>query len=278
MLLIADSGSTKTDWRLIGEDKKPQEIQTVGFNPYLQSGEEIYATLLSFFNNLPLKNISKVFFYGAGCSNKEMCGIVTTALARLYPNAHIEVEHDLLAAARALCGRNEGIAAILGTGSNSCLYDGNEITEHIDSIGFFLGDEGSGGYMGKKLVRAFIYKELPAELENHFVAELNYDKDAILKAVYQQPFPNRFLASFSLFIDKHRKHPFINEIIVSSFSDFFEHHITKYSKHRSVPMHCTGSIGFYYNDILRSVAKRYGVEIGRNIKSPIEGLVDYHLI
>lgn len=279
MLLIADSGSTKTDWKVVDENKNIQSLQTIGFNPYLQSGDEIYTTVAASFTatSYPLEKIVQLYFYGAGCSNDEKRSIVKEALHKVFPNASIEVEHDLLAAARALCGKKEGVAAILGTGSNSCFYNGNEITEHVESIGFYLGDEGSGCYMGKKLIQAFIYKELPKELEEDFWIQYGLDKDAILKTVYQQAFPNRFLASFNLFLARHQKHPFVRNIIASSFDDFFKHHISKYSKHKQVPMHSTGSIGFHYQDALQEVASQYGVKMGKNIKSPIEGLLEYHL-
>jgi N-acetylglucosamine kinase-like BadF-type ATPase len=280
MLLLADSGSTKTDWKIVYGRNTISDFQTVGFNPYLQTTEEIYTILIAAFSeaNIVYDKVSRIYFYGAGCSNEEKCKIVKGALQRVFPNANIEVEHDLLAAARALCGNKEGIAAILGTGSNSCYYDGKEIKEHIDSVGFYLGDEGSGCYMGKKLIRAFIYKELPIELENSFISKYHLDKDEILKRVYQQPFPNRFLASFSLFLEEHITHPLIRDIIIASFDVFFIHHINKYSRRKEVPLNSTGSIGYYFKNELNEVAARYGVKTGKNIKSPIEGLLEYHFL
>ncbi len=281
MKIIADSGSTKTDWKIV-DNKTIYNLQTVGFSPYLQSGDEIYTILYSEFqkfektNSISLNNISQVYYYGTGCSTDEKQKIVKDALAKVFSQAQIEVEHDLLAAARALCGKNEGIAAILGTGSNSCYYDGFTIKENVDSVGYFLGDEGSGCDMGKKLIRAFIYKELPLELETDFINTYNVNKDEILNAVYHKPFPNRYLASFGLFFKKHEQHIYIRNIIINSFNEFFIHQVSRYSKHQMVPMHCTGSIGFYFQDILKEVAAQYKVQMGKNIKSPIDGLLEYH--
>lgn len=287
MFLIADSGSTKTDWRLISEDKKTHHFQTCGFNPYFHSSQFISQAIRSeLLPQLTTHNSQlTIFFYGAGCSGEEKAAIVFNGLQACFPNAKFEVHHDLLGAARALCGREEGIAAILGTGSNSCYYDGKDIADNVPSLGYILGDEGSGAHIGKTFINHLLYKELPAELEKDFYTEYSLNKQKILNTVYpmddahktKDASPSRYLASFSPFWLKHIRHPFMAEMLYNCFSEFFVHHIFRYAKHKKIKMHCTGSIGFYFQDILRKVAADKGVTLHKIIKNPIEELVAYHL-
>lgn len=278
MILIADSGSTKTDWRLIDKNQNISQYKTKGFNPYLQTEIEI-TTILKEELCTELKSdiIEKIFFYGAGCSSKKLCDVIHGALQKIFENANIEVEHDLLAAARALFHYEDGIAAILGTGSNSCVYDGKEIIEHIPSTGYILGDEGSGCDMGKRLIKAVVTKDIPKDLHKKFVSQYHADYTLILENVYKKPFPNRYLASFSHFISHNISHPYISELVFKSFNSFFDNYICRYSDYKNKKMRCVGSIGFYLSNILRNAANNNSVALDRIIESPIAGLTLYHI-
>jgi N-acetylglucosamine kinase-like BadF-type ATPase len=282
MLLIADSGSTKTDWRLIDSNKNARQFQTLGFNPFFQDSAMIAAELKeklvpAITPYLSAKEPLHIHFYGAGCSNTEKCDIVKTAILHSLPNAIVEVEHDLLAAARALCGSKEGIAAIMGTGSNSCYYDGNKIVSNVASLGFILGDEGSGAYIGKHFIQDYLNLEVPAEIAESFRNTYQLSENEILNAVYKEPMPSRFLASFSKFINQHRDHHYFIDLVDHNFEQFFNKHICKYSNHKEVSLSCVGSVAHYYSDTLHAVAKRKGVTIDRIIETPISELSNYHL-
>ena len=202
--------------------------------------------------------------------------IVETAFEKVFPNARINVSHDLLAAAHALCGDTEGIAAILGTGSNSCYYDGKNIKDGIFSLGYFFGDEGSGAYLGKQLLTAFLHKELPAEIEKRFKEEYPKSLESILDAVYTKLAPSRFLASFSRFINNNLDHPYIKNLVEEAFRLFYKYQVCCYSRHKEVPVHFVGSVAYHYKDILTQVGLEFGIKTGKFIKAPIDGLVEYH--
>src|SRR5665647_1869427 len=214
MILIADGGSTKTDWRLIKEGREYKQIQTSGFNPYLVGSDEIeeilWKELQPYIDNT---SVSAVYYYGAGCSTPVKNMIVENAFEKIFPNARIHISHDLLAASHALCGDEEGIAAILGTGSNSCYYDGKDIKDGIFSLGYFFGDEGSGAYLGKQFLIAYLHNELPEEIDAKFREEYSLSNENILDGVYTKPAPSRFLASFSRFINENRDNPYIYNLI-----------------------------------------------------------------
>jgi glucosamine kinase len=280
MLLIADSGSTKTAWRLVDESGKIFQLQTQGFNPYLQTSEDISkiidAELLSQFpEELNFSEII-IHFYGAGCSSEIKNEIVRKGISAVMPSATIHVQHDLLAAARAACGYKPGIAAILGTGSNSCWYNGTEIVENVDSLGFILGDEGSGAHIGKTFIQAFLNKELPAEVHDNFVKRFALKKEDILDAVYKEPFPNRYLAAYSKYVFQNIREPFLTLMVADCFRQFFDKHICKYSVHKELKLNVVGSVGFYFSNILRKVAEEKGVEIEKIIEAPIAALTLYH--
>ncbi len=277
MILIADSGSTKTDWRLLGEGGEKKNFETIGFNPYFIKSEGILAELTASGLNTIKEAITHVYFYAAGCSTKSNKEIIHEPLSTFFNNAKIEVDHDLLAAARATCGNEKGITAILGTGSNSCLYNGVEITENVRALGYILGDNGSGADIGKTFIQALIGGELSKEIEAKFEKEYNLTTDMILDAVYKQELPNRFLAGFSLFVSQNIDDPFIHQIVENRFELFFEKNICKYSDYQNNQLHLIGSIAFIYKDILIKVANKYGVQIGRIIKQPIDELVKYHI-
>jgi glucosamine kinase len=277
MIIIADSGSTKTAWRQISSEGVIADANTMGINPYYQNTQEIAQMLeQSLLVQWPGVEPKEIYFYGAGCSAPDKQAMVEAAIKEVYPNSKIEVHHDLEAAARALCGDEPGIACILGTGSNSCLYDGQEIVEALPNLGFILGDEGSGGYMGKRLVQTFLNNELPADIHEAFQKRYNLTRDEVVDHVYRKPYPNRYMATFAKFLFDHRQHPFVYQMIFQSFCDFFEKTIIKYPDYQQYNVNFVGSIAFYFGDILRKVAQQYNVRVQHILESPMAGLSLYH--
>lgn len=277
MVLIADSGSTKTDWNTLNTTDVLQNVQTIGFNPMYQESDDIYTELeKSLLPQLKEKAPSAIYFYGAGCSSPERNKRVSDALARLFPQTDIHVDHDLLSAARAVCGHEPGIACILGTGSNTCLYDGSKIIDNVPSLGFLLGDEGSGAYLGKLLLRAYFYRELPEELAKSLKNTYQLSKDTFLDTLYSAEVPSRYVATFAKFMHDKRKHPVIKEMIFENFELFFDRHVVKYDGHDELPVNFVGSIAYHFSDILKTAAKKYGLHVGTIIQSPSEGLIKYH--
>ena len=277
MILIAESGSTKTDWRLVHPNGEISSYSTIGFNPYYISETGVLEALKNSELTAINTTVKQVFFYGAGCSTVENCLMLSNTLELVFENAKIEVSHDMLAAARATCGKGKGMVAILGTGSNSCLYDGNAISENVTSLGYLLGDYGSGAAIGKTFISAYLEKELPQEISEAFTATYQLSTADILNAVYKQALPNRFLAGFNRFVAQHINKPYIKQIVENSLEAFFEKNICKYSAYQQNKLHLVGSISFVYEDIIRQTAKKYNVEIGKIIKAPIDELVKYHL-
>lgn len=277
-ILIADSGSTKTDWVLLDNNNIIFQYQTIGFNPYFQSSEDIYEEIKT--KLIPvlhdqLHNITHIYYYGAGCSTPDKVQVIKLGLYLAFGNILSDVNHDLLAAARALCGKEKGIACILGTGSNSCLYDGKDIIENIPSVGFMFGDHGSGAIIGKTFVQYYFDKKLPVHLEKAF-ENAGYDREVILENVYKKQMPNRYLASITNFISEYNNDSFIKDLIKNCFVDFFKAQVSKYTNAKTLPVNSVGSIGFYYKELLEIAAKETGFTIGNIIKSPIDGLIKYH--
>ncbi len=281
MLLIADSGSTKTDWALIHPQKSIQEIfHTIGYNPYFIDTEAIYYSLSeNLIKKFDADSVTEVHFYGAGASTEAKKDILRTALTRTFPKANkILVGHDLLGSARALLGNKEGFAAILGTGANTCIYDGNDCVINIDSLGYLLGDEGSGSYIGKKIVRDFMRKRLDPELHNRFKERFHIENnEQIFQTLYTTQFPNRYLASFCKFADEYVDHPYIKNKVRDSFRDFFKNLVSKYPEYKKYSFNCVGSVGFVFKDILEEVAVSYEMKVGQVIQSPLENLAKFHL-
>ena len=276
MKLIADSGSTKVDWRAIFDDGSVKSMHTEGINPVFVTKEYIIDVLKQ--NLLPVigSGVTEVYFYGAGVLSDETSKILEDAFISVFPNSKCFTASDILAAARAVCGHNEGIACIMGTGSNSCYYDGENVVKNVRAGGFILGDEASGGVLGKKLISDYIKGLLPKEIEEEFFKRYQLDYMKIVEKVYKQPMPNKFLASFSPFINEFRDNPHINNLLRTSFQEFFKRNIYNYDyKNHTVSL--VGSIAHYYKDILEEEASKCGVKIGRILKSPIDGLVDYHM-
>ncbi len=276
MIIIADSGSTKTDWCLGNTKDDCRIVQTGGINPFHQSldeiGQVISSTLVPQLGDTT--EFTDIHFYGAGCI-PEKAGIVKQALLQSFPQAVISVESDLLGAAHALCGKSAGIACILGTGSNSCAYDGEKITAHISPLGYILGDEGSGAVLGKRLVGDCLKHQLPEDLCLQFLEEYQLTPALILDKVYRQPLANRFLASLTPFLQAHRHRPEIHTLLLSCFTDFFCRNVMQYP-YRDAPVHFTGSIAYYFREEVTEAAQALGISTGAFLKSPIEGLMDYH--
>jgi len=281
MILIADSGSTKTDWRLIDDRKKIHQFTSQGINPYFQTSDQISEILryelLSHITPVFENPISEIFFYGAGCRAEDKQLIVRKALEANFIDTSIEIETDMLGAARSLCGNGPGIAAILGTGMNTCFYDGRSIIENRTSLGYILGDEGSGAYIGKKFIADYLNKEMPDALSKVFSERFKLIADDIIDSVYRKPMPNRFLATFSKFVYQNLKEQYCIDLVKNSFEDFFDKYICKYYQYKNVKFSCTGSVAFYYSNILRSVAESRGVNIDKIVETPIAGLTLYHL-
>lgn len=275
MILLADSGSTKTDWCLVDQGKVVGQVYTKGINPFFQTVDEV-AQLIEQELYPRLKNypIQSIYFYGAGCAFAEKNKIVSDAIARFF-HVTIEIGSDLFGAARSLCGDQKGIACILGTGSNSCYYDGQKIVENISPLGFILGDEGSGAVLGKLLVGDCLKNQLSAQLQEKFFARFNLTRADILDRVYKQPFPNRFLASLSPFLAENIEEPQIQNLVKSSFKSFFVRNVMQYDYSRQ-KAHFVGSVAHYYADLLREAAQEVGVEVGTIVQSPMPGLVKYH--
>lgn len=275
MILIADSGSTKTDWCLVENGVLVKQIFTKGTNPFFQTEDEISAEVSE--NLLPYLDTAKVdavWFYGAGCAFPEKNEIVRAAIAR-HLDVPIEVGSDLLGAARGLCGRQPGIACILGTGSNSCFYDGKEIVSNVSPLGFILGDEGSGAVLGKMLVGDVLKNQLPAALKEEFLARYELTPAIILERVYKKPFPNRFLASLSPFLVEHLDVPEIHTLVLNGFKAFFDRNVKQYD-YKQYPVHLIGSLAYYYRSVLQEAAEQTGVRLGTIKQSPMEGLISYH--
>lgn len=276
MILIADSGSTKTDWRTIEINGRVEQARCAGFNPYYQSAEDIYKELSEILKPQLKPGIGKIYFYGSGCSAEDKKNILMTALHRAFPDAEIYINHDMLAAARALCDSEPGIACILGTGSNSCLYDGKNIIDSVPNLGFLLGDEGSGAVLGKKIMVAYLNNELPNYLMEKFNKRYHPGRNEVLDHVYKKPFPNRYLAGFSKFLFDNLKDPFIYTLVYQSFEEFFDKHIVKYEDYQRYKIHFVGSVAFYYSNVLRQVANDKGVVVKNILETPIAGLTLYH--
>lgn len=276
MILIADSGSTKTDWCVVLNGAVIKRLGTKGINPFFQSEEEIQQKLTaSLLPQLPEGKFNAVYFYGAGCT-PEKAPVLRRAIADSLPViGNIKANSDMLAAAHGLCGQKAGIACILGTGSNSCFYNGKEIVSNISPLGFILGDEGSGAVLGKLLVGDILKNQLPATLKEEFLKQFDLTPPEIIDRVYRQPFPNRFLASLSPFIAQHLEEPAIRQLVMNSFIAFFRRNVMQYD-YKQYPVHFIGSIAYCYNEILQDAARQTGIQIGKILQSPMEGLIQYH--
>jgi len=275
-VLIADSGSTKCEWNLTYDGKK-KKVYTTGISPYFLSNHQITDLLKKeLLPKIKQFKIEQIFFYGTGLRNNANKKIIHAVLKSTFDNADIEVETDLLGAARALSQNEKGICCILGTGSNSCYYSGKKIIKNSPGIGYVLGDEGSGAYLGKKVIQYFLYNTFDEELMLAFNKKYNVTADEILMNVYKKPQPNRYLASFAIFLAENRGHYMIENIIEDGLNDFFFTHIIKYRESWLNPIHFTGSVAYGFKDVLKTLSNSYEIELGNVLKKPMEGLVKFH--
>lgn len=276
MILIADSGSTKTDWLVADEGQRVVQIATQGINPFHQDGDTIEAVvngeLLPKMGDLSPDGI---YFYGSGCREDKvemMCGI----LGKAFPQSRkIEAHGDLLAAARAVCGNKEGIACIMGTGANSCLYDGQRVVENTPPLGYILGDEGSGAVLGKLFINALFKGQLPEELRDEWERETGLTLNIIINKVYREPLANRFLASTSKFISQHLSYPELEEMVIENFREHFRRNVNRYNR-KDLEVGAIGSIAYYYRGQLEKAAASEGYRLGKVMRSPMDGLLKYH--
>lgn len=277
MILIADSGSTKTEWCLIDNAADRKIFNTIGINPYQMKADAIKEVLEKELNPyLYPEKINNIYFYGAGCSTNRKCQMIENVFQDYFFNSAIEVHHDLLGAARALCGNEPGIACILGTGSNSCLFNGHEIEENVVSLGYLLGDEGSGAHMGKLLLADYFHGLLPAELTAGFEQKYKPSVETVLDALYNQPRPSRFLASFAPFISENIQHPYMRNLVSGCFDEFFRINVSKYTNFKDTKVHFLGSIAYHFSELLFESAEKAGVKTNKILKSAIDGLIAFH--
>lgn len=276
MILIADSGGSKTDWRLLEADGTIDQAGTPGFNPYYQPIEDLKKNVHEVLLPRIKHPVTKIFFYGAGVSSMKNQLTIKSAFLEFFPEAHIEIGWDLLAAARALCGHEPGIACIMGTGSNSCLYDGQNIVGNVANLGWILADEGSGANIGRKFLVDYLREMMPEGLRKQFHERFPLTREEFLEKVYQQERPSAFLASFTKFIFQHLKEPYCYELVYNSFSEFYENNVMKYENYKNLKVHFTGSISFYFSDILRQVANDKGITVKNILEGPIAGLTLFH--
>lgn len=277
MILIADSGSTKTEWVILNGSGAGNSMFTGGINPFFLSGEKILELLKNELPGISGYRFSGVWFYGTGCNSPAKENIVREAIAGFIDSDNIFIGSDLLGAARSLCLNNPGIACIMGTGSNSCYYDGKSIAANVSPLGYILGDEGGGAVLGRKLVSAVLKKQVPEEVISRFFETYNLTPADILENVYMKPFPNRFLGKFARFLSDNIQIPELREIITSSFDEFIRRNILQYPESKIYPIHFTGSIAFYFWPFLKERLALAGLKPGNVTLTPMENLITYHL-
>jgi glucosamine kinase len=277
MHIICDCGSTKADWLIIQSGRDKRLENTAGFSPFFHTASEIEQIIhQQLAPHLDCSAVKHVWFYGTGIHDASRADIVRKGIGAAMPNARIDVWHDLLGSARATCGNSAGIACILGTGSNSCYYDGNRIADNVPSLGWLLGDEGSGTHLGKSLLRAAFYRELPRDLEDAFDAAHPEGLHHIKDKVYEKG-GNTYLASFTAFMGAHKEHPFIKDLVRDCLSEFLDRHIVKYNGYKKLPIHFVGSIAHHFEEVLRQVMQDRGMQLGNVVRKPIFALADYHV-
>lgn len=276
MILVADSGSTKTDWILIRGEEEPLEFTTKGINPYFQSDKDI-CKVLSAYEEIQLYNsrIKEVHFFGEGCTTPDKREIVSNGLSKVFSKAYINVETDALGSAYATCGSKKGFTCILGTSSNVAFYDGELVHEGTHGLGFVLGDEGSGTYFGKKLITDYLYDKMPANTRKEFKKGYDINKDIVIRNVYQEPLPNYYLASFAKFLSANRGDEYVEALIVKGLEEFIQSHLLTYPTHQSYPCHFVGSIAYHFQDILLELCTKYKIKPGKILSNPIHDLADF---
>ncbi|PWG81022.1 N-acetylglucosamine kinase [Pararcticibacter amylolyticus] len=278
MILVADSGSSKTDWIINFDNAEQVEFTTKGINPFFINDREI-ARIFS--TDPEIKKYAdkakEVYFFGEGCSNPDKREMVSNGLSQVFKNAFINVENDAVGSAYATCGNGEGFTCILGTGSNIAFFDGQEVHYSKHGLGFILGDEGSGSWYGKKLIISFLQRKMPPSLRKDFKASYYIDREVVIKNVYQRPLPNIWLASFTPFLSRHRSVSFTETLIEDGMESFVRSHIMPYADYRRYPCHFVGSIAWHFRDVLEKVCKKHHIKVGKILSHPIKELSDYIL-
>ena len=275
MILIAESGSTKTDW-LLSDETEDTIFQTIGLNPFFHDEEKVkmeITTNKSFFEMAD--KVKKIYFFGAGCSSKDRNQIIENGLASVFTNAEINVNHDIIASAIACCGNENGFSVIMGTGSNSCFWDGKSIYQEVPALGYILGDEGSGSYFGKALLSSFIYKQLPAKLNFELEENQKLTKEIIFENVYKNPNANVYLASFTKILSNYRDEIWVQNLLKQGFSAFVKTHLLPYTNIKSFPIHFVGSVACNFSDELKKVLLEFELTPGKFINNPILELKKY---
>lgn len=279
MILIADGGSSNIKWCLIEKTEKIIEFNTTGMNPVMLTYEEMSQRIAEEVApelNSYLAQIQHIYYYGAGCRGGDYNRAVEKAIKNSFPSSTISVESDMTGAAKALCGNQPGIACILGTGSNSCLYDGEKIIDAIAPLGYILGDEGSGAVLGRQLISDVFKKQLPVELCLKFREQYDLNMETVINRVYGSPEANRFLASLTPFLAKYIEEPSIHRLVLNSFKSFFVRNVAHYMAYKTLPVNFVGSIAYHFRDVLQEAAAAIDCNIGKIIISPMEGLISYH--
>ena len=278
MILIAESGSTKTDWVLVGKNNNLSYFKTMGFNPFFHASEFIAEEIKSNSDlNASSSKVTRVYFYGAGCSSKNMSSIVQKGLKQVFNNADISVDHDLLACAYSTYEGEPSISCILGTGSNSCYFDGENLIEEVPAIAYVLGDEGSGSYYGKKLLRDYLYNLLPVNIKEDLEKQLGISKSIIFENVYMKPHANVYLASFMKFINTQYHTDYVVNMIEHGMEEFIKIHVCCYPNYKNVKTHFIGSISKIFERELKKAAELHDVKLGNIVRKPVDNLVHYHL-
>ena len=275
MQLIIDSGSTKTEWILLDGKTVKNRFTTEGFNPNYSDIQD-FENILSDVETQGITSLQRIHYYGTGCGNEQNCQLIKGVFHRHFPQAEIEVTHDMMAAARAVLGHEKGIVCILGTGSNSCLYDGENIIEKAVSLGYLVGDEGSGMHIGKEVVRAYFYGSMPDDLRQKFDATYHLDLKDFIDKTYHQPQPSKYLASFAKFAGEHQDNPFMHDLIQGCFEAFIKAFILRFGDCKSLKISFIGSIAFHFQNILKECIKSHGLTLGEVMTSPAAGLVRYY--
>ena len=274
--LIADSGSTKCEWCLLLDGRK-KIVFTQGMSPYFLNSEQVQIIIRN--ELLPkIKNqtVTDIYFYGTGCMDPRNAKMMKTAISKLFTGAKIQVEHDLSGISKAACGHTKGIACILGTGSNSCYFNGKKVVKNSPGLGYVLGDEGSGAYLGKKVIQYYLYGTFDEELKYKFNDKYKTNAAEILAHVYKEPLPNRYLACYCLFLAENRGHYMIENIIEDGLNDFFFTHLCKFTESWKYPIHFVGSVAYGFRDVLTELCSSYEFELGKILKNPMDGLIEYH--
>lgn len=278
MILLADSGSTKTDWGLVENGKLVKRLRTSGMNPFQMSEEAITEEIKTHLvPELPGTVLDEVHFYGAGCTKEKQPNVERALRANLTINGECEVASDMLGAARGICGHKPGIACILGTGSNSCSYDGKNLVKNVSPLGFILGDEGSGAVLGKLLVGDVLKNQMPEAITKRFFEKYKLTSAEIIDRVYRQPKPNTFLASFVPFLEENIDEPKIYNLVKESFRSFLRRNVMQYDGWQTLPIGFNGSIAKIYKKPLLEALEEEGMHLGRIIQAPMEAMVEYHV-